>query len=238
MFSGRSSEDSKASRAIDNDTIDSYAGASAPYSAPYTCIRVAPRRGSSLIMEQHSDASSSSLLVLAQVDHASGDIIATVIDRICDLGAKNVHLVPSLTKKGRPGYLLFLDLPASLLDEVSTVLAIELGVLGLRVLKNEHRPIPFVGTEQAVAIDLGGAEVNVNVPVKLFSTPRGPVPASVEHDFCVRLQQQLREEHGMEISLQVLKASILAAASAAGDNSRDGVASRGLSVNKEKEGKD
>ena len=189
-------------------------------------------------MEQHSDASSSSLLILAQVDHASGDIIATVIDRICDLGAKNVHLVPSLTKKGRPGYLLFLDVPANLLDEVSTVLATELGILGLRVLKGEHYAFPFESVERTVTVDLGGAEVKANAPVKLVSTPRGPVPTSVEHDFCVRLQRQLCEEHGVEISLQVLKASILAAASAAGERSRDGVASNGLSVNQEKERND
>lgn len=183
-------------------------------------------------MERHHEESSPTLLILAQVDHACGDVIASVIERLCGLGVQNVHLVPSLTKKGRPGYLLFIDLPESLLDDVKRMLAIELGVLGLRVLRDEHHAMPFERTERPVRIAFGDYEEKVDVPVKLITTPQGLMPVGVEHDFCVRLQRQLREEHGVEVPLHVLKSSILAAVCVALEESRDGMAANDSSINR------
>ncbi len=161
---------------------------------------------------------SQSILLLAQVDHACGDVIASVTEELLALGVQNVNLVPSLTKKGRPGYLLFVDLPEPLLGRVEQVLATELGILGWRILSAEHRKARVREVEQQVRLSLGAEEHVLDVPVKLVETEKGYVPVSVEHEFCRRLRQQLREDHGVEVPLHLLKSRICAAvASLVGD---------------------
>ena len=154
---------------------------------------------------------SPNILLLAQVDHACGDIIASVTEELLALGVQNVNLVPSLTKKGRPGYLLFVDLPETLLGRVEQVLATELGILGWRILSAEHRKARVREAEQQVRLSLGAEEHVLDVPVKLVETDKGYVPVSIEHEFCRRLRQQLREDHGVEIPLELLKSRIRAA---------------------------
>lgn len=53
-------------------------------------------------MARYHEESSSILLILAHVDHACGDVIASVIQRLCGLAVQNVNLVPSFIKKGHP----------------------------------------------------------------------------------------------------------------------------------------
>ncbi len=154
---------------------------------------------------------SPSILLLAQVDHACGDIIASVTEELLALGVQNVNLVPSLTKKGRPGYLLFVDLPGTLLGQVEQVLATELGILGWRILSAEHRKARVREVEQQVSLSLGAGVHVLDVPVKLVETEKGYVPVSIEHEYCRQLRQQLRENHGVEIPLELLKSRIRAA---------------------------
>ncbi len=154
---------------------------------------------------------SPSILLLAQVDHACGDVIASVTEELIALGVQNVNLVSSLTKKGRPGYLLFVDLPETLLGQVEQVLATELGILGWRILSAEHRKARVREVEQQVRLSLGAEEHVLDVPVKLVETAKGYVPVSIEHEYCRRLRQQLRENHGVEIPLELLKSRIRAA---------------------------
>ena len=151
---------------------------------------------------------SPSILLLAQVDHACGDIIASVTEELITLGVQNVNLVPSLTKKGRPGYLLFLDLPETLLVQVERVLATELGILGWRTFSAEHRGPKVSPVQRQVTLSLGGEEHVLDVPAKLVETADGSGVALVEHDFCVRLKRELRDAHGVDIPIRVLKARI------------------------------
>ena len=44
-----------------------------------------------------------SRLILAQVDHLSGELLGFAIGRIMELGAGNVQLIPTITKKTGPG---------------------------------------------------------------------------------------------------------------------------------------
>ena len=189
-------------------------------------------------MRRHDDACCSSLLVMAQLDNVPGDVIASVIGRLCSLGAKNVNLVPSLTKKGRPGYLLFVDVPERLVDEIGEILSSELGLLGMRILNGEHRQFPCESTEHSVDISVGGTSVRADVPLKLLHTPNGPVPAGVEHDFCVRLKSQLSRDHAIEVPLHVLKASVLAAVNAAVQDSRGAASSRSEDPDRQEEKED
>ena len=58
-------------------------------------------------------------LIFAQIDHLGGEQLGTLIEVLFKEGVKNAHLVPSLTKKGRPGYLLFIDLGEETPERIS-----------------------------------------------------------------------------------------------------------------------
>ena len=48
-------------------------------------------------------------ILYVQVDRVDGEAAGYLIEEIYAAGAGNVQLIPSLTKKGRPGYILFID---------------------------------------------------------------------------------------------------------------------------------
>ena len=58
-------------------------------------------------------------LLMAQVDDVSGELLGEFIRRVEALGARNVQIVSSITKKGRPGYIVYVDVPESLESEVA-----------------------------------------------------------------------------------------------------------------------
>jgi len=162
-------------------------------------------------LDSRHESPSPSLLILAQVDHACGDIISSVLDQLTAAGAKNVNLVPSLTKKGRPGYLMYVDVPASCLAPIERLLAVELGVTGWRVLAAEHRGPAMEARVFDVSLGLD-TDVARAVPVKLIlDSQTGSRVAHIEHDFCVRLKQELLDSAGVDIPLRVLKARIQSA---------------------------
>jgi uncharacterized protein (DUF111 family) len=174
-------------------------------------------------MELRPESTPASLLILAQVDHACGDVISTVMEQFSTAGARNVHLVPSLTKKGRPGYLLYIDVPEDCLEAVERLLSVELGVLGWRILAAEHRGPAARPCTVNVTLTSGGVERPLAVPAKIVRDPAtGDAVAHIEHDFCVRLQRELRESGGVDMPLSMLKARIRVAVADAVDEARCG----------------
>jgi len=167
------------------------------------------------MMASDADDRCVDLLVLAEVDHACGDVIATIAGELTRLGVRNVSLVPALTKKGRPGYLLFVDTPQTLLHHVRRTLAVELGVLGLRVLRADHYRFPTHEMDVPVRLNFAGTGEELDIPVKLVDAGDDVTIVSVEHDFCVSVQRHLKEDHGVQIALGALKSSITAAVESA-----------------------
>jgi len=174
-------------------------------------------------MELRPESTPASLLILAQVDHACGDVISSVMEQLSTAGARNVHLVPSLTKKGRPGYLLYVDVPEDCLEAVERLLSVELGVLGWRLLAAEHRGPAARACTVQVTLAAGGVERSLAVPAKVVrDTATGNAVAHIEHDFCVRLQRELRESEGVSIPLSLLKARVRVAVADALDEAHRG----------------
>lgn len=84
------------------------------------------------------------MLAMVNVDNIAGDILPYIIDNILELGARNVHCIQALTKKGRLGYLFLIDTDEEYLDPIADFLALEVGTLGMRVLENQHRRYDYV----------------------------------------------------------------------------------------------
>lgn len=76
-------------------------------------------------------------------DHINTEQIPHTIDRLLQSGARNAHVIPALTKKGRPEYIFLVDCPSDQVANVAELLAAELGVLGVRVFRDEYQHFGF-----------------------------------------------------------------------------------------------
>jgi uncharacterized protein (DUF111 family) len=156
-------------------------------------------------------ASDDSVLILAQVDNASGENIAHVMDGIHDAGAHNVNLVPSLTKKGRPAYLLIIDAPAPALAQIENLLVTELGVMGWRRLFSQHISLLKEISQHNLVLEFKRKRVRLKVPLKTARAGNGRTIESVDHQFCLDVKRRLKTELGADIPLRELRDSILSA---------------------------
>jgi len=86
---------------------------------------------------------SKSMLLMINVDDVSGETISHVIDELMAEGAASVHVVPAITKKGRPEYLFYVDAPENRLDAIGTYFARELGTIGMRIIETRHVPFQY-----------------------------------------------------------------------------------------------
>ena len=153
------------------------------------------------------------ILLMAQVDDASGEVLAKVVQQLEEAGAANVQLVASLTKKGRPGYLLFIDLQAEREDDIAAILAGELGVWGYRVMAATHKHFDIEAQNcRLVVADRSGGGKSYEFPLRckrIFGDGR-LLNVKVEHDQLVEIQGALRQG-GIETPVTVLKGAVEAA---------------------------
>lgn len=128
-------------------------------------------------------------LMIAQVDHATGEVIGHSIQTLYDLGAKNVQLLQSMTKKNRPGYLLFIDLPAEAVEDVALFLGTELGIWGYHILQTEH--VHFDISFHTVSAHLVCGENHEDFPIKVkyIANATRLMRLKVDHDQLVALQR-------------------------------------------------
>ncbi len=139
-------------------------------------------------------------LLFVQIDHLSGELLGDALTRLCAAGAMNVQLVPTLTKKGRPGQLLLVDVRHDRLASVEEVLLAELGVTGWHRLATEH---VFFSTESLncnVTVLTSAGPLCAEVEGKRLKDPPGPIVP--EHRSCVALCERLRAECGMQVPLR------------------------------------
>ena len=135
----------------------------------------------------------------------SGDSLAYAMASIYDAGAHNVNIVPSLTKKGRPGYLLIIDAPAQARPEIEKLLVTELGLLGWRLLAGQHISLKTEMAESELVLETQGKELPLKVPVKRSRTSDGRTIESVDYEFCLHVKKRLFDEFGTDISLRELR---------------------------------
>ena len=62
-------------------------------------------------------------LLLVQIDDRSGEELREGLEGLMDAGVRNYQVLSSLTKKGRPGFVLLLDLDSDIEGEVMTYLS-------------------------------------------------------------------------------------------------------------------
>ena len=147
-------------------------------------------------------------LLLAQVDDVSGEIIGFFINRVMDKGARNVHVIPTLTKKNRPGYILLIDVEPSAEESVGGFMARELGVAGYHVLDTQHAHsrVSFVTTTLEFRHERSA--FTHDCLLKLIGPVEEPLHVKVEYEELVSARNAVEREFGLDLVLDDLRKQI------------------------------
>jgi len=147
------------------------------------------------------------LLLLAQVDDVSGEVLQDVAERLHAAGAYNLQVLASLGKKGRPGHVLLVDIDAAREEEVAVILGLELGVWGYRVLESRHRHFDITRSRCAVLVDAGTDAFEAEIGCKHIRHGERLLGLKVEHADLVTLRDRLQAK-GRGVSLSHLRAAV------------------------------
>ncbi len=96
-----------------------------------------------LVLGKQSSLKSDSVTILeTNVDDVSGEILAHVIDKIMTSGAKDISVIPTMTKKGRPSHMISVICDQKDVDKLVHILISETGTLGVRIRSSERFIVP------------------------------------------------------------------------------------------------
>lgn len=147
------------------------------------------------------------LLLLVQVDDATGETLQHATQQILAAGARNVQILASTTKKGRTGHVCLIDVPAQREEDVALLLGTELGVWGYRVLESRHRHFDIRLHERSVIARTAGGPVTQGMRCKRICSGERVLAVKAEHDDLVRLQEALAQR-GCMLALRRLRALV------------------------------
>ena len=164
----------------------------------YVCTKAhSETRGADQVMEFYEKPGH---LIFVQVDHISGEILGEAWERLYSRGAKNMQIIPSLTKKGRPGQLMILDVFPERLPDVGEYLVVELGVSGWHCLSTSHMHVETETlTVEALFISKYGRK-RMKVVGKRIKGVHASIRA--EHSECVLLQNRFAVELNVDMPLR------------------------------------
>lgn len=147
-------------------------------------------------------------LLVAQVDHASGEVLGFALGKIMEIGARNVHLIPTVTKKNRPGHIIVIDTDESCEPAIGRFLAGELKVTGYHRIETSHifERVSFV--TKTVTIEALGRSLSLECDAKLIGDDQQPLASDIEHERIVQVQKEIRERLGVQVSLDTLRTMI------------------------------
>ncbi len=136
---------------------------------------------------------------MVQVDHLGGELLGSAIEYLYAAGARNVQILPGVTKKNRPGQAIIIDASEARAEAIERVIAEELGSTGWHRLKTEHRHLPVESVSRPLRFKTGTGAADFELWGKRIRNQ--PQSVRPEHDSCRDLQQVLKEKAGLELPL-------------------------------------
>jgi len=126
---------------------------------------------------QPSEGTASHVVVEANIDDATGELIGAAIEAVLAAGALDVWTSPTTMKKGRPAWVLSALAAASRSEEVAHAVLRETTTIGVRFhpVSRIERPRTLVTVETAFG----------PIPVKVATGPFGPPQVKPEFDACL-----------------------------------------------------
>lgn len=159
---------------------------------------------------------SAPILLMVQVDDATGEVLQDVCEQLHRAGARNVQLLASLGKKGRPAHVLLIDIDAALEDEIALLLGMELGAWGYRVLESRHRHFDIRLGRRRLRLRFGTTHESFDLGCKEIRAGERLLAIKVEHDHLVVLRERLSAA-GTPVALRTLRAALETALRASSD---------------------
>lgn len=149
---------------------------------------------------------------MINVDDLPTEGLPYVIERTMEKGAKNIHVLNGITKKGRVEYIFLVEVSKKNLETVSASLALELGTLGMKVLHTDHITLPFEIISRKVTVETKNSQFETEVQVKYLKNDKDQIISlKAEYEDIKKIALNL-ESNGIQISLSKLKTIIEAEA--------------------------
>ncbi len=114
------------------------------------------------------------MLLEANVDDATGEVLAHTVSALLAAGAHDAWITPILMKKGRPAHTISALADVALAAQIAAVLTAETGSLGVRGVSLERWPAP----RRSDVVEVAGMPIRVKV---------SPGRVKVEHDDAARV---------------------------------------------------
>lgn len=108
-------------------------------------------------------------VIETNIDDVSGEVIGQMIDKLIESGAKDVIVVPAITKKSRPAHLVSVICGTSNLNDMISIITSETGTLGVRIRTSNRRIIPRI----IVTVPITILERNFTVQCKVVKNDDG-----------------------------------------------------------------
>jgi hypothetical protein len=86
------------------------------------------------------------------VDDVRGEILGFLITKLMENGALDVTIIPTITKKNRPGYLISVITNEDKIESLTEILIKETGTLGVRLLKQQRYCLERKVNEHKISI--------------------------------------------------------------------------------------
>ncbi|MFP4654827.1 MAG: nickel insertion protein [Methanohalobium sp.] len=144
---------------------------------------------------------------MTNVDSISCDQVPYIIDELYNKSAKNVHVVPAFTKKGRQEYVFFIDVPEGHMENIAEFMALETGTLGLRKIKTEHYVFDHYiqNVNLSFEDDEGKSLWNGSIDAKIVKNKQGvPLSARAEFEQLKSVTDDIKQ-NGINISIYEFK---------------------------------
>ena len=109
-------------------------------------------------------------------------------------------------------YIVLVDFEEEYFEDISSLLALEFGTIGMKIFKHEHKKFPYELIEKKVLININDSSLESVAKIKyLFSDDNKLISLKAEYEDLKLLAKELNQR-GFDISFSKLKTIIEAEA--------------------------
>lgn len=152
------------------------------------------------------------MLLMTTIDDLPLEGIPYITEKILETGAKNVHIINSFTKKGRLEYIILVDFQEEFLEDISNLLALEFGTLGMKIFEYEHKKFPYKIKNKNIIVKIKELDLKTEVSIKyLYNSEKNIISLKAEYEDIKKIAKKLNRLD-IEISFSKIKTLIEAEA--------------------------
>lgn len=129
------------------------------------------------------------MLLMSNVDDITNEEVPYIISELLNNGAKNVHVLPSITKKGRQEHIFFIDTPEEIANKIKKIFVRETGTIGIRMIKEEHTAYNYKIKNVKISISEKFYELKVKI---IYDKEDNVLSTKVEYEDLKNIARQIK----------------------------------------------